>query len=216
MNDIAVCSLGFGKEYLKQIARLEASIAAVQPELELLFWHENYPFPSRTHQESLYGFKVWCINVAKERGFKKIIWLDTACILQHPVDYYFKDGMPPVIAIQDDNLLSNFIGDKALAYYGITDQYMDERELHLIGGSLYVFDFNYFQTNDVFKSWMAAEKANIFGSQAEQSSGLINKHRHDESCLSMALFDSNIKPVSHEVGRYNTDENSIIIKKHFK
>jgi hypothetical protein len=212
MTDFIFLSVAFGERYVEQQLRLHNSIMAIYPTVTHQAWREGLPLESRAHKESLYGFKVHAVKWAYDLGYNKIIWLDPACILQHPVDYWFSEGMPPVLAVKDDNKLDKMIGRKAMEYYGNPDI----TGWHLVGGSLYVFDFNKTVTHDVFNHWMKAETDGVFGSQAEQSSEKINGHRNDESCMAAAMYSHGVEPVGHDVARYNQNEDSIIIKKHFK
>lgn len=211
MNDICFLSVAFGDKYIEQQYRLSERIGHVMPDAPHQRWVNEYPHASRKHYESLYGFKPHAIELARRQGYKKIIWLDTACILQQPVDYWFDLNLP-VVAAKDDNALSKCISDKALKYYGNPDI----TGMHLVGGSVYVFNFDHPDCQKIFDHWAKAEADGIFGSQAEQSSGKINKHRHDESCMSMALYQNGYEPVPCDVMKYNQGEGSIIIKKHFK
>lgn len=211
MTDFIIISVAFGPRYVEQQTRLHKSILNFYPSDRHMCWTNTLPPGSKSHRESLYGFKVHAVEKALDAGFNKIIFLDPACILQYPVDYWFELNLP-VIAVKDDNKLDKMISQKALNYYGNPD--ITGR--HLVGGSLYVFDFNHSVTHRLFGQLYSAEQAGIFGSQAEQSSGQINGHRMDESCMAMAMYNHGIEPVGHDVARYNQNEDSIIRKFHFK
>lgn len=210
MTDFIIISCAFGKRYLEQLDRLEASVKAIYSHFPMMSWR-NEQVPGRPHRESLYGFKVHAVQAALDKGYSKIIFLDPACILQHPVDYWFDLNLP-VMAVKDDNKLDKMIGKKALNYYDNPDI----TGWHLVGGSLYVFDFYRDGCSKIFFDWQKAESDGIFGSQAELSSEKINGHRMDESCMAMAMYSHGVRPVGHDVARYNQNEDSIIIKKHFK
>jgi hypothetical protein len=213
MTDFIFLSVAFGERYIEQQTRLEKSIRLIYPSARHAKWTDCYPPGSQTHKESLYGFKPCAIEHALQIGYRKIIWLDTACILQQPVDYWFSLVKNyGVIAAKDDNKLEKCIGDKALNYFGNPDI----SDMHLVGGSLYVFDFDLPLCQKIFTTWEKAEYSGMFGSQAEQSSGKINSHRHDESCMAMALYLNGSEPVPCDVAKYNQGPDSIIIKDHFK
>jgi len=214
MTDFIFLSVAFGERYIEQQTRLHSSLQAIHPEARHLAWTDRYPPYAKPHKESLYGFKVHAINEAIRHGYKKIIWLDTACILQQPVDYWFdlvKDY--GVLAARDDNKLTNCFATNKLMWYSLVGipEYM-----HLVGGSAYIFDFDLPLCEKIFKNWEGAERGMAFGSQQEQASGKINGHRHDESCMAMALYLNDSEPVPYDVMKYNQGEGSIIIKKHFK
>lgn len=212
MEKKAICSIAFGdKRYTEQLVRLTDSIASNDPDCELFFYHDFYPPGAKNHEESMYGFKVHAIKAAKEAGFKHIIWLDPACIVKGELDYYFNNDIP-IVAVKDDNLLENTISDKALTYYG-------DPEIigwHLVGGSLYTWDFTKPITEDVFNHWAKAEDKGVFGTVQQAASEQINKHRNDESCLAVSLYLHGIEPQGHDLARYCTGTSSLITKRHFK
>lgn len=213
MNDIIFLSVAFGKQYIFQQMRLRNSILAIYPDANIKEWTNEYPPNSRHHLESLYGFKPHAVRWALDQGYKKIIWLDTACILQSKVDHWFNLGLP-VLAVKDDNKLYKLISKKAIDHYDVPSKLV--KEWHLVGGSLYVFDFNIHVCGSIFRSWIFAEEMGMFGSQSESSTGKINGHRHDESCMAMAIYTRGCAPVGHDIALYNQGPDSIIIKDHFK
>lgn len=210
-KDICIVCVAFGKQYVRQQKRLKQTIGAHCPDAHTIFWTDELPEGSRPFYESLYGFKVHAVKWAILHGYKKIVFVDPAVIFQHRPDYWFTLNLP-VIAVKDDNKLNKMIGQKALNYYGNPDII----GWHLVGGSLYVFDFNHRATYSIFDHWCQAEADGIFGSQAELSSEQINGHRMDESCMAVAMYSHGVEPVGHDVARYNQNEDSVIIKKHFK
>lgn len=211
-KEVVICTVAFGDRYKQQQLRLMDSLSQIGKEYYILWWKDTYPEKSPTFEQSLYGFKVYAISEALYKGFTKIIWIDTACIVHGPLDYLFADDMPAVIAVKDDSKLIDTISDKALKYYG----HPDVSNLNLVGGSLYAFDFDKDRCQQVFDHWAQSERDGMFGSMAEQVSEQINKHRHDESCMSMSLHNNNIVPVTPAQARYCTGEKSVITKKHFK
>lgn len=211
MTDFCFISVAFGPKYSEQQIRLHQSITNLYPSITHIGWTDTYPPGAKNHRESLYGFKVDAIGYATKLGYKRVIWLDTAIVLQYPIEYWFDLNLP-VVAAKDDNALSNCISDKALNYFGNPDI----KGMHLVGGSVYVWDFNHEKAKTIFNDWINAERDGIFGSQIEQSSGKINRHRHDEACLAYLMQSNGVQPLTHDIMRYNQDENSIVRKFHFK
>jgi hypothetical protein len=206
-NQIAICTVAFGDRYVQQQDRM---LATLPKNVSVFKWTNSYPPTSLTMEESLYGFKVHAINHAFEMGWRQIIWLDTACIIKGSLDYLFAPEMPAVVAVKDDTPLLRTISDRAIQYYGgIPDDW------HLVGGSLYAFDFNKDGCAQVFKHWAKAEGDGIFGNMKQMVSEQINRHRHDESCMAVAMYSNGILPVTHEIARYRTT-NGVIEKDHFK
>jgi hypothetical protein len=206
VTDFIFLSVAFGPRYVEQQTRLHKSICDHYSSDHHIMWTDTLPPGSKTHEESPYGFKVHAVEYARSLGHKKIIWIDTACVLQDKVDYWF-DLIPEygVVAVRDDNKLSNHIGSAALMKWSlvsISDAY------HLVGGSLYVFDFNNHPSAKIFEQWKWMEQQGGFADES--------KHRHDESMMAMCLYMNGSEPVPYDKCRYNNGPGSIVTKHHFK
>lgn len=214
MKDVCFVSVCFGDpRYFFQMDRLKASILCFYPNANCLFFRGSYPPGSRTFYESLYGFKPHAISMAKEQGYKKIIWLDPAMIMIDVIDDLLRFEM---MAVKDDNVLYNVISDSCYKYFKETKQNVYDKDWHLVGGSIYTFDFEKESANLIFNSWLEAEKAGMFGSQEEQASDRLQGHRMDEAVMALCMYFNGIEPVSADEARYCWAENPIFIKKHFK
>jgi hypothetical protein len=213
VTDFVFTTVAFGDhKYLDQYERLLKSIYSIYPDATVLGFKNKLPETSKPFLDSLYGFKVHAVKQAKEKG-DKVIWLDPACVLVNKVDKWFeiiKDC--GVIAAKDDTPLSETICDKALRYYGNPDI----SGWHLVGGSMYVFDFSIPLCRKIFADWEKAEADGIFGSQEEAASEQINKHRNDESCMAMSLYMNGSKPLNHDECGYGDHGEPVVIKKHFR
>jgi hypothetical protein len=214
MKDVCFVSVCFGDpRYYYQLDRLKASILCFYPEANFLFYRGEYPPNSRTFFESLYGFKPHAIKVAKDQGYKKVIWLDPAMILIDTIDDLMKFEM---MAVKDDNVLYDKVSNVCYKYFGLTQKEVYDRDYHLVGGSIYTFDFEKESANQIFNRWLDAEKMRMFGSQTEQASEQLQGHRMDEAVMALAMYEAGIEPTSPEDARYCWVENPMFIKKHFK
>lgn len=215
MNDIAFCCVSFGERYNWRQGRLKESILSIYPEANLFFWTDSYPPGSKPFNESLYGFKPHAIEYARRSGFKKIVWIDATMILMDKLDYYetvVKEY--GVLAIQDDNKLTNLCSDRAMKFMGMNSRQQLESK-NLVGGSFYYFDFNVELCQKVFQKWMHAENEGIFGSQSEEATPPgLQGHRHDETMMALSLYLYGSKPFTGDT-RYNCD-GGITRKAHFK
>lgn len=216
-NSIAFCSVAFGPQYVEQQERLKESILQLYPEAHLFFYKEELPVGSKPFLESLYGFKVHAIKEARDYGFKKVVWVDSAIVLKHKLD--FEDSMVEqygVLAVRDDNKLTNVCSDTCVKYFDIAKSDLDDR--HLVGGSFYYFNFNYSLSRLIFDDWYNAEQAGIFGSQEDASSDKLQGHRHDETCMALAIYKNGSSPLPANHLKYPGayTEEIWIDKKHFK
>jgi len=216
INKVAFCSLAFGDyRYLEQIDRLESSVKNHYPNANLFFYRNSYPKNSFPFDDSFYGFKVHAIQEALDTGYEKIVWLDAAMILaQKELEFYDKIlEKYPVIAVKDDNKLKQFINERCKNFFGINDEWLDEKDAHLLGGSFYYFDFEKDFTKKVYSEWKNAETNGIFGNTRQSD---IGNHRMDETCLSVCLYKNGSSPIQYAGSRYNWDENPVLTKIHFK
>lgn len=213
MKDLVFVSVAFGEQYVEQQERLKESIKKIYPEAQILFWTDELPPGSKPMNESLYGFKVHAIEQAR-RIAPRVLWLDPAMILMREIDDLVNDWA--IAVVKDDNKLLGTISDKALNYFGVSKEVIVDRGLHLVGGSLYYFNFEYKKTISVFETWRESERAGIFGSQYEAASEQINGHRNDESCMAIAMHLNQCFPLGADEIGYCVESNPVFIKKHFK
>lgn len=212
MNDFVFVSVAFCEAYVAQQDRLRESILSIYPDANIMFWRDELPQGSRPFLDSLYGFKVHAIAEAKKK-YQKVLWLDPAMILCDKVDVLFSHK---IAIVKDDNMLYNLVSDNALKYFGILKSDIQSEQIHLVGGSLYYFDFDSVSCEKAFNDWYAAELMGIFGSQAEEASEQLQGHRADETCMALCLYQNNINPISGPDIGYCIEKKPVFIKKHFK
>lgn len=215
MSEIAVCAVSFGERYNWRMGRLKETLGNTNPGVKLFSWVDRMPDGARPFNDSMYGFKPWAIQIARDSGYKKIFWIDCTAIVLDDLRYYDKHTPEHkgVLAVQDDNKLSGFCSNKALMYTGY--QRTEIKDFHLVGGSLYYFDFNYSTCEKIFNEWFESEKHGMFGSMTEQCSEQLQGHRSDETMMSLMLYKYGSKPFTGAT-RYNWAEGGIIQKMHFK
>lgn len=213
MDEVIFISVAFGDQrYIDQQIRLEESIKKFYPKANIRFWTNYLPDGAKSMETSLYGFKVHAVAEVR-KYFKKVIFLDPAMILVDKIDDLLKFEM---MAVKDDNKLHNLVSDRCYQFYKLTREEVLEEAWHLVGGSIYYFDFNTEVANRIFDTWFEAERLGLFGSQREQASELLQGHRMDEACMALAMYFNDLEPTSMHDARYCTENNPMFIKKHFK
>lgn len=215
MKDIAVCTLAFGDKYKWRLGRFKETLENTNPDVRLFSWEDRMPDGAKPFNDSMYGFKPHAIQIARDSGYKKIFWIDCTVVVQDKLDYYdqFTEEHGGVLAVQDDNKLTGFCSNKALQYLGLNRSYLTDK--HLVGGSLYYFDFNVHKCQQIFDLWMKSEQDGMFGSMVEQCGERLQGHRSDETMMSLALYSSGSKPFTGAT-RYNWEKGGVIQKMHFK
>jgi len=212
-DDLVFVCVAFGDRYVEQQVRLRLSIYEIYPEANIIFWTNTLPKGSRSFYDSLYGFKPWAIQEAIDRGFRKVIFLDPAMILVDKIDYLFQFDM---MAVMDDNLLYNLISDKCRITYLLTNEQIKDRKWHLVGGSIYYFDFTKEVTQKIFETWKSMEEKGLFGSQEEEATERLQGHRADETCMAISMYLHGVEPTPMEQARYCIENNAMFRKSHFK
>lgn len=212
---LAVCSLSFGHEYNWRLDRLKASLESTNPDVPFFFYKDSLPKKSRPFNESLYGFKPHLIEEIIDKGFTRVIYLDATMIVHGNLEWYDEASAPygGVLAVQDDNKLDRFVSNVALTAFGFDRE--QAKSMHMVGGSFYYFDFRKPTARDVLAHWVTAEESGLFGSQADEAAGKLQGHRHDEACMSLALYRHGTKPFTGNT-QYNYASGSILTKQHFK
>lgn len=222
-------NLASGGDYKAQQDRLKESILAVYPEANLHFKYDPEEIGKPKFQKSLYGFKVDLVKQCLAKGFKKIIFFDAAICLNTEVDYWM-DNIKHfgVMAPLDRQKLNTVTSDKCLAYLGMTQE--EVAHVSLVGGSIYVFDFNLELCQEIFDVWKDLEERGLFGTQDDLTHNRLQGHRMDETCMALALSLNGVEPLGHDTMRYayehpQTKEltkmgdgnyTPIVIKRHFK
>lgn len=201
MKDVIFTSYAFGNadaggDYIAQQVRLRESILRIYPTANMHFLHEPEHIGKPKFQQSLYGFKVQLVKECLEKGFKKIVFFDAAITLAGEIDYWFnlieKYG---VLAIADNRYLDTVISNSFKYAVGLTDEEL--AGIKLVGGSIYVFDFDIEKCRDIFDTWSKFEENGFFGTQDDLSHGRLQNHRMDETCISVAMFLNGVKPVGY-------------------
>lgn len=216
MSEIAVCAVAFGDErYMWRMARFKETLQATNPDVKLFTWENRMPDGARPFNDSMYGFKPWAVKIARDQGYKKIFWIDSTTVIQDKLDYYDQctEEHGGVLAVQDDNKLSGFCSNKALQYTGYERD--DLKSMHLVGGSLYYFDFNYPLCEKIFMDWMKSEQDGIFGNMRQQCGEELQGHRSDETMMALYLYKNGSKPFTGAT-RYNWEKGGVVQKMHFK
>lgn len=155
----------------------------------------QYPQPKTfecsPHSEIPYQFKLACIQIAKEEGYERIIWLDSSMEVVKDIDELF--DKTPVIAF--DNLghpLYKWISDKAASNLDANSLI---NQLHLIpqcwGGAI-GFDFTNTISIKLFEELLYQSEIGSFNEGMSSREGFV-AHRHDQAVMSVLLYKLGIK-----------------------
>lgn len=225
INEVIFTSYCFGDAYTHQQVRLKQSILKIYPEANIYFLNESEETGKPKFQASLYGFKVHMIKECIAKGFKKIIYFDTAICLEKPVDYWFElTNEHGFLAAIDKQMLSQVTSNNCLNYLNLKREEIST--YNLCGGSLYILDLDVELCANVWETWRKFEELGLFGTQDDLSFDRLQAHRMDETCLGLAFMQYGLKPLEHKVIKYAYEHpetnqltgspDPIVIKRHFK
>lgn len=234
LNDFIFTSYCFDNsaqtgDYKAQQDRLKESILKIYPTANLHFIYEPEQTGKPKFQQSLYGFKVKLVKECLDKGFKKIIFFDTAICLNDTIDYWIEMAEQyGILAPIDNQKLDSVTSKQCLKFLLLNKE--DIEEWNLVGGSIYIFDFNNDICKKVFRLWEELEANGLFGTQDDLTNNKLNNHRMDETCMALSLALHSQKPLGHDLIRYayqkpeeqilhtmgNGNYKPIAIKRHFK
>lgn len=226
MNKRCIINVSIGKQYTDFQQRLiqQFNTEFHSSDIDLITFSDTLPIGSRSHEESMYGFKMHAFQSAFNSGYESVIWLDAGVVLKskHTMDVFFtllessQNGaftMVEGIGEKDkfhknimEVYLSNFVNDKTLNYFNLTREFIDQEKWLLNYGFL----FGFTKDSLIYLQMLQAEKDGCFGSVIEneidtkQNSGILNNgkysyHRHEEAVLSILLQKdgSNLIPYNY-------------------
>ena len=230
IDEVIFTSYCFGEQYTGQQVRLAQSIRKIYPQANLHFLNETEEIGKPKFQQSLYGFKVQMIFDCLKKGFKKVVYFDTAVCLEREIDEWFElTNQYGFLALRDKSKLATVISNNCLSAMEIDREALVNTEL--VGGSIYVIDFNTVKGQHLFGGWAAMERMGLFGTQDDLSHDRLQSHRMDEACLALVFHLNGMKPLAHNLMHYAYEHpdtkglnheypkgeeiNPIVIKRHF-
>jgi hypothetical protein len=174
-----------------------------------LFWTDQLPPGSPSHEEAPYGFKLYAIAEAMRQGYTSVLWLDAPCLAAGPLEPIFAgiehDGHR---FVSGHERLGNWASDDCLRAFGLSrNQAMD---LELLNGAFIGLDLEHARTREWYRRIVQQCEAGLFKGAAltehapadvrarnvDKDTGHLSDdprcwgHRHDEavgSCLAHAL-----------------------------
>ena len=139
-------------------------------------------FKHLTHDQRPYFFKLTMIQLMREQGYKKIIWLDSVMTLEKELTPdLFTYG---IMAFHNlGHPLKNYISDQCVSYFGCEK---DLPNMEQTWGGAFALNFNSPTALWVFDDLLKAADAGCFNNGTSTREGFI-AHRHDQSVLSVLL-----------------------------
>lgn len=165
--------------------------------VDVISWTDKFPVESRTHHESLYGFKVYAFKHAFKKGYTNVLWLDSPCyLLVDPTEIFEQIEKDGHYLISTEDSLHKYVNSRTLRRFGMTREGVQRGEYKLLSGSFIglnqnsplLLNFEWYEKNNFFlNAWEDAQ-------QPKEDGGFIS-HRHDEAIYSMLAYTGKYKVV---------------------
>ncbi len=224
-----IINVACGSWYPRGQDRLRAGLDSRDYGGAKIFWKDSFP-DNRSHAEVPYGFKPFAFKAARDAGFKKVLWMDAAEVIEKSVqpifDHIYKTGY----------FLMNNVGfntgewcsDAALEGLKITRE--ESFAIPHLMACVMGVDFDKPVCNDFLDQWLAlANDKKTFPGKHTNANGEVSTdkrvrgHRHDQTAASVLSLRLGMKEWvepfpwiwypcwANEAGRENVKRDTVIM-----
>ena len=142
-------------------------------------------FKHREHNDVPYFFKFTMIQLAKEKGYTEIYWLDSSLRLRKDITGIAS----PIMAFHNlGHEMSKYITDEAVANLNCNTYLADIKQIH---GSAVGFDFTQSITLVIYNKILEQAQMGSFNEGTSTRKEFI-AHRHDQSVMSVIFHQHKI------------------------
>lgn len=209
MKDLIVSFSSKGRDdYNKSLLRLidsciehwKGDLLIYSPDHELSEYrgvaiNKGWPKPdflkSFTHSEMPYQFKTSLIQLALEKGYKRIIWLDSSMQLVKDITPLLDNSKTGIVTFHNlGHPTYKYLSDNAeklLREDGHLSDWNPLWEIPQIWGGAFMLDFNNEMVVDFFAKMKEFSINGAFSTSGSSREGFI-AHRHDQSVMSVLLY----------------------------
>lgn len=140
-----IISVAVRKPYTDYAERLFASVQEFgyygKAECSYKGWIDEYPPQSRTHHDSLYGFKTWAFEWGFQNGYDNILWLDSPCyLLEDPYPIFKQIEEDGYYLISGADKLWQHVNNKTLKRFKLNREEIKSKDWRLLSGSFIGFN----------------------------------------------------------------------------
>lgn len=153
-----------------------------------VYINQGYPKPGQlhsfTHAEMPYQFKIALIQEAIERGYQRVVWLDSSMIIQKDLTPLFDEKTGITVFHNLGHPLKNYISDHACKLLKLKEDKLETIE-QIWGGALF-FDFTKHTARKVFQKIKEFSVNGSFKDGTSTRPGFV-AHRHDQAVMSVLV-----------------------------
>jgi len=196
------------EDYSFYIKRLKASMDFLVKDFDYILFDEEYPEGCPPHEDAPCYFKISSMKNALEKGYKKIIWLDSAFFfVKYPqilIDYIDENEycfyLDPVLSNGEPHDIKHFTTDYFIERFSLDRNTVD---IPLISSGIHAFDFSSTKVCDFWEEYTKAAEENDYALLKPSSKNndenecstesWVKGHRHDQSLLSFLIYRNGLK-----------------------
>ena len=191
--------------------RLERSLIFNGYAGDMIFWRNEYPPNSSSHQDNPYAFKIAAFREAFKRGYKIVMWLDSSFwAVKNPMAIFDVVNDKGVFAFRSGYNCANTCSDALLNATGIT---RDEAEkLPEIASGIVGINIDNPDGKKVFNTWADYCDLGLFQNSrvpdpidSEDPRFLFG--RQDQSGISIAIHKNNVNFLYEDYVSYYDNNN---------
>lgn len=142
-------------------------------------------FVASAHSEVPYQFKPALFQIAIEKGYDQVVWVDSTIRMLKPIDELLAHAKQYGVCVFDNlgHPLKNWISDAAQHKQGVTNEALET--MRQIMACVIIFDFTNPKGKAIFERWKAASLDGVsFQNNGSNRDG-FKAHRHDQAILSV-------------------------------
>lgn len=194
MNNVAFVTYADG-HYIPVQKTLIKNIRKFYPDVAIFdFNHPKDIHPCcPTHQEAPYGFKVYAVEYARNKGYDIVIWLDSPNRLIRKIDDWITEIEKVGVYLQKDGWwCGQWANDKSLDYFGVSRD--EAMTIHNVYACILAFDFRHTVTSVFFERWKKACMDGMFYGKGKNDQKTESQdprclgHRYDQTCAELIAY----------------------------
>lgn len=187
-----VANVAVGGWYPRGQDRLRRSLVDLEFNGDMLFWKDEYPPGSLTHEQQPYAFKIAALEFAMMRGYGPAIWCDSSV-------WFIRQPEPIFRAIEKSGYwimsqgwqVGTWCSDDALPKLGIERE--EAMEMPMVAATMFGIDLRTDLARQLL-GWMRARcgDGSLCGSWTNENGEVstdprVKGHRHDQTALSVIV-----------------------------
>ena len=190
----AVVSFANSKgNYIKALNRLSTSMEE-NFNGDILLWTNESDLKAPLHKDNPYAFKVYAMQEAFNKGYTRVLWLDSSVWAIKNIQPVFNDILKNGFFLEDSgHMIGTWSNDNCLKYFKLTRK--KANKMRMISSGFVGIDIENPIGLELFEKWKKSMLAGTF-------IGSWINHRHDQTSLSIIAQTMGLDKLINPCGKY--------------